>query len=778
MAQSIEARIQAATPPLREVEEKFWEGGGDVAVVKLRDQLCTLLEHHGLVTKMRMHSQYIGVHPRNRYGKGIVPNRVHSLLEGISSEGWSDKELDEPWASEMPPAGHDRETEFKNYNNDMTQQSAGLLPAYAEDGAQIKAVSVMCGHTSQTLRLVHHGVESTISSLTEEDGKLLLRKLREKDPEYADAVEQGLEWNIIRWQVEDAFPFIMDLVQEAGNASQALAQCESRAEIMLKLHASAVRLFADPKNLKDVDRTWLRVQAEALRGKPNFADEVLDLLKFVRSLSGGLESPTYLLALRDFQRSLKQSATVKGWLYANLAEVSVGGVFANAPDFRLACIKAALATDKVFPNGDQRLLTTADVTALKDRLAPLALQANDIIIKAQEIAQRFMDGPTQPLATSIIQVTEIRLVNHVFRKSDPLRGSFKSLQEIGYQFVQDLSTSTKTTIESPWCTTPKAAPKPDAEPAASSSAGVTSFSGGAVMNTLELINAKGYIVGKCAVRKSDGEWFDIIETSNDTITLKDSAGAQLTVFHASLMKGNFSVRQPLKGVETWADWFVNTNPTSFFEFQCDQQSCMVKLILASEYEKHKAVNSKLEIVTAPSAHKGVRAKEDFARGALVLVPLTKSIVWGHDPAAAPHGAVPVENFITNKDDNKVYRCYLLKTDVEPTEADDTDHGGYARSGFIAPFWRISHTTDEDKVNMSWKTVRGDLMVCGKPSGSKEVPLLHNIKAVKGGETLYVLKQRTSVAEAKATVHAKPKAKSRIPPKTVAPAAKRLRAAGR
>ena len=45
MAQSIEARIQAATPPLREIEEKFWEGGGDVAVVKLRDQLCTLLEH-------------------------------------------------------------------------------------------------------------------------------------------------------------------------------------------------------------------------------------------------------------------------------------------------------------------------------------------------------------------------------------------------------------------------------------------------------------------------------------------------------------------------------------------------------------------------------------------------------------------------------------------------------------------------------------------------------------------------------------------------------------
>ena len=57
MAQSIEARIQAATPPLREIEEKFWAGGGDVAVVKLRDQLCKLLQEYGLVYEMRIHSQ-------------------------------------------------------------------------------------------------------------------------------------------------------------------------------------------------------------------------------------------------------------------------------------------------------------------------------------------------------------------------------------------------------------------------------------------------------------------------------------------------------------------------------------------------------------------------------------------------------------------------------------------------------------------------------------------------------------------------------------------------
>ena len=84
------------------------------------------------------------------------------------------------------------------------------------------------------------------------------------------------------------------------------------------------------------------------------------------------------------------------------------------------------------------------------------------------------------------------------------------------------------------------------------------------------------------------------------------------------------------------------------------------------------------------------------------------------------------------------------------------------------------------MNMGWKIVRGDVMVCGKANLSKEIPMLHNIKVVKRGDTLYVLKQRASIAEAKAStvVHAKAKSKSRIPPKSATPAAKRPRAAGR
>ena len=318
----VSSRLASAAPALRRIEMESNAGGGDLEVVRMRDSACKLLTSQGLVDKMRVHSQYIGVHPRNRYGKGIVPQRAHELFDGISTEGWSDKELTEAWASEMQPFGHKRSEYFKEYSMETTQGSAGLLPDYPERCAQVKAVSVTCGHTSQTLRLVWHGsplaVQGTSMSLVRccEEGKLSLRKLHDSDPEYACAVENGLVWNIIRWEVEEEFPFIMDLVQEAGNRSQALAQCESREEIMLKLHNVAERLFADDRNWDDVDGTWERVKAEAMRGKPSFVDEVDYLLKFAKSLSGGLGSPTYSLALRNFQRPLKQVATAKGWLYS------------------------------------------------------------------------------------------------------------------------------------------------------------------------------------------------------------------------------------------------------------------------------------------------------------------------------------------------------------------------------------------------------------------------------------------------------------------------------
>ena len=83
----VAARIELIAPRLEHISD-MWEGGGsDIALMKLRDEAVQLLKSHDLIFKMNVHSEFVGVHPRNRFGKGIVPRRVHSLLTGMIGDG-------------------------------------------------------------------------------------------------------------------------------------------------------------------------------------------------------------------------------------------------------------------------------------------------------------------------------------------------------------------------------------------------------------------------------------------------------------------------------------------------------------------------------------------------------------------------------------------------------------------------------------------------------------------------------------------------------------------
>ena len=47
-----------------------------------------------------------------------------------------------------------------------------------------------------------------------ENGKLSLHKIEAVRPEYADAIKQGFESDVLVWQAEDRFPALIDLLQD------------------------------------------------------------------------------------------------------------------------------------------------------------------------------------------------------------------------------------------------------------------------------------------------------------------------------------------------------------------------------------------------------------------------------------------------------------------------------------------------------------------------------------------------------------------------------------
>ena len=97
-----------------------------------------------------------------------------------------------------------------------------------------------------------------------------------------------------------------ELLQESGNATQQIARCESRIEVMLK-----VREIARRNMNRHNDPMWGNVTIQAARGGSAFKDELPGLVSFVCHLSGGLQNPIFLYELRDFARQLAVVRTRK-----------------------------------------------------------------------------------------------------------------------------------------------------------------------------------------------------------------------------------------------------------------------------------------------------------------------------------------------------------------------------------------------------------------------------------------------------------------------------------
>ena len=189
-------------------------------------------------------------------------------------------------------------------------------------------MSVAKSHSSMASRCVIYEMPHDNTKITE-GGKLNLQKIRGMRPEYADAIEKGFEWNILLWQAEEAFPALIDLLQETGNLGQQQAMDETRWQVALKISSSAQRLLREAKAAATAGKTslttdeiWDIVEREALRGSPKFANEVVDLRKYVMSMGG--EDGVLLKDIISFSKTLKHPRVVTGMVLAAIAETDLG----------------------------------------------------------------------------------------------------------------------------------------------------------------------------------------------------------------------------------------------------------------------------------------------------------------------------------------------------------------------------------------------------------------------------------------------------------------------
>ena len=192
--QAVDKALQALKPTLLEMKARYEQP--DAPLVELRDTLKNLLKENGLMKRIAIHCSVMGTHPENRYGDGVVPSDVLALIGKIFGHGFSLLSLQDPTCIEMPPQGHKNYSRFLQFNIDLTAGSAGMLPEYRDE---IKYLTVTCGHTTQGFRCFLGAVPWDDCRFCE-DGRLSLAKLKAKQPAYAKAVEEGIMYDVLKYQ--------------------------------------------------------------------------------------------------------------------------------------------------------------------------------------------------------------------------------------------------------------------------------------------------------------------------------------------------------------------------------------------------------------------------------------------------------------------------------------------------------------------------------------------------------------------------------------------------
>ena len=763
-----------------------------------------LLDNDLAVEHERVHCMHAGIHNRNRYGDGITPTKVHNLMKGILGNSFQESMLDWPCCIEMPPHANPRRDVLRRFNLAQVHGSAGRLPEYTSAGDAIRVLTLTCGHTTQTLRCLWHGAPSELPGMTR-DGCLDKELLRKADPKYFEAVQHGIEYRVIKWQVEEAFPDLLDLLQEAGNATNWLCEGESRLQLMLKMHSHARESFQQLSGEvtdAEMDALWKRVIEAAKRGNPPYLVELEDLLYATRHLSGGLSRPRFLELVSDFCRTLESERIVRGDIWKSLAALAVGGKIGSVPKFRISCIMACAGASSAFSCGpEQTLMSTSDVSSLAaEKNFEHVFAAEEMITDAE--ALMLENGAySNHKARAAFFLLRLRLVHHVLKKKDASRGVFPTANSIGAQFAADIAAIVQRPVASKW-----GAPSPDVGTQSSKSAAasktvigaqMTSFDAmGDVENFAAMLEAAGYSQGDTIRRKSDDRVFTLV-CAGALCTIADAAGVETSIRAEALLKKNF-VKEIVEKIEYMQDW-AQADGTKSFEWRFAKIVGSVIHAVDELHAEHPCRDG-LEIVTKPSHQKGVYASMAFARGALVMVPVSTNIlakknvaneapkmmdadlgltlldnkgntrnvvqphpsevswplrgfhVGGEWPLIAPSRALLSAKVVITKKD-------ISPKEIKPGPKSSSEAGQHLTEEqlpWVHPYWRVDRTSGEgceDTANM---------VVQRKSAGGMLIPCLVNQKNIEEGERLvcYIEKKKPAATVASAPTGQKTKSNAK------------------
>jgi len=511
---SIDARINGIRGWAQDVKERSQQK--NAKMVSIRDEIFEKLKASALSYKARYHCAQVGVNPRNRSFSMIEPQELPKKLKKFKMGGWSWIECKGASCTERIPGK--KGNKYEDENKLVAKKSNGQIAPVDTDS--LRTFSITCGHTNQSLRCVHWRLPCDDPELGC-DGRYSAERF--SDEPFHVALETGMEWTVIKWQVEDAFPDLIDLLIEADNVPQAVARADNTIEKLLKIHHNA-KTIAD----EDGNVDWEKVETMAERSTLDNQHEIKEYVAFVKSSAGSLDDPTIIKEADAYSKILTKVRDIPAAVLGRFDGVDLGP--AGSPLWRAACLKIQLSSEKATEHNVSKYFNPIDITNMSRGLRTIVLNANEIMEKSRAILKKADIPESLMSASQLAEVNgrlDVRLVAHVMKR--PVLGTFASLSEIGSAWHADVAMLIKgSNVSLPACPWGKVRADEPGASGASRMDTLVSSSGLSLSHVVAHFTNKGIVVGTLVKTTDSQVVWKVLSIKKLTVELEEQPNNELT----------------------------------------------------------------------------------------------------------------------------------------------------------------------------------------------------------------------------------------------------------
>ena len=432
------------SPEIRNAIQDFLEKAEKGSLVQSVNRLHDFLLEKKLAWKQKIHPSLIGCSESNRDGQGVSAAHVQELISSIGAIGFSSSEV-KAVALEIPLDS--RGDACRSFNRRLVDEASGKLAPVEH----LRYASIVGSHSNQAARAFLAGVAHKDAHLCV-DGRLSLEKLRSHDSAWAHAIQEGVDWLIVSWDVAECFPTYAGLAQAAGNAAGQIAAVEHELQLAKKLNLA---IHAHIKRSGQTIVSYCDVSQEILRSRPPNASSLPGVFQFVLRCGGGVAQDAYMQQSEKHIVSHGNPTRPLGVdIWTSLASEIKGKEQHVA--FRHMLLKLAFC-------GPERILTVSDVkrAMTSKELLNKATQAEMLLKQMAGLLQQVFSNKVE-LAKQVAEL-EIQFAAVVLQKRKVTKA--ESLEEVCNQTLSLFGLPSPFQVQKP------------SEPAATTSASSTSAQG-------------------------------------------------------------------------------------------------------------------------------------------------------------------------------------------------------------------------------------------------------------------------------------------------------------